>query len=84
MKMKLTYWIFLVMIFAVKATTVAAQDSTSVKSLPLVTVTSTTKKIPDRVWKGFSSYFNYPENPMWYRLNKNYLAKFGICKQEVR
>ncbi|RYG40085.1 MAG: hypothetical protein EOO01_28165, partial [Chitinophagaceae bacterium] len=63
---------------------VVAQDSSVVKSLPPVTVTATTKKIPPRVWFGLSLYFPEAENPRWYALNKDYLVKFMTYTQEHR
>jgi hypothetical protein len=53
-----------------------AQDTSVVKTLPPVTVTATTKKIPANVWYGFSKYFTEAENPKWYEINKKYLVKF--------
>jgi len=73
-----------VFLFVLATSTVSAQDTSAIKSLPPVTVKSTTKKIPDRIWKGFSSYFYDAENPRWYRVNKDYLAKFMIYDEENR
>lgn len=64
--------------------TAASQDSISIKTLPLITVTSETKKIPKQIWKNFSTYFNEAENPRWYKANKNYLVKFMIYDEENR
>ncbi|MGC4038588.1 MAG: hypothetical protein QM764_21675 [Chitinophagaceae bacterium] len=61
-----------------------AQDSTAVKNLPPVTVTASLRKIPNRVWKGFSTYFSEAENPRWFRLNRNFLVKFMIYDEENR
>src|SRR5262245_9466307 len=53
-----------------------AQDNDPVKPLPLVTVTSTHTKVPEKVWQNFQVYFAAAENPAWYELNKKYLVKF--------
>jgi len=66
------------------ATSSFAQDTVSIKSLPVVIVKSSTKKIPNRIWKGFSSYFNEAENPRWYTLNKDYLVKYMIYDEQNR
>jgi len=84
MKYKVIVPAFLVLIFLQVMSVAMAQDTSGVKSLPPVTVKSTTKKIPDRIWKNFSSYFNYPENPRWFRANKNYLVKFMIYDEQNR
>ena len=50
-------------------------QQTGVKTLPTVTVTSTSvvsKKVSD----AFQSTFKNAENTTWYRLNKDYLVKF--------
>jgi hypothetical protein len=70
--------------WALPPASVYAQDSSNVKSLPLVTVTSETRKIPNHIWKSFSTYFNEAENPRWYKANKNYLVKFMIYDEENR
>ena len=62
----------------------SAQDTANIRSLSPVTVKSTTKKIPNRIWKGFSSYFSYAENPRWYTANKNYLVKYMIYDEQNR
>ena len=82
MKSKSLFSIILLLFSLFETTALSAQDS--VKSLPPVTVTTTTKKIPNRIWKGFSTYFNEAEIPMWYRLNKNYLVKFMIYDEQNR
>jgi hypothetical protein len=61
-----------------------AQDTSGIKSLQPVVVRSTTKKIPGRIWKSFSHYFNDAENPRWYTVNKNYLVKYMIYDEENR
>jgi hypothetical protein len=61
-----------------------AQDTSGIKSLPPVIIKSTTKKIPGRIWKSFSHYFNDAENPRWYIVNKNYLVKYMIYDEENR
>ena len=64
--------------------TVISQDSITIKTLPLITVTAETRKIPKQIWKNFSTYFNEAENPRWYKANKNYLVKFMIYDEENR
>jgi hypothetical protein len=66
----------LIICFLLHATRCFAQDTSAVKTLPPVTVTATTKKIPGNVWYGFSKYFTEAENPGWYEINKKYLVKF--------
>lgn len=61
-----------------------SQDTSHIQSLPLVKVTSSLRKIPNNIWKGFSTYFNEAENPRWFRLNKEYLVKFMIYDEENR
>ncbi len=51
-----------------------AQD-TAIKSLPAITVTSSTK-VPDEVTKAFGTSFEGAVNPTWYKLDKNYMVKF--------
>lgn len=65
-------------------TAISAQDTSLIKSLAPVTIKASTLKIPNRIWKGFSSYFNDAENPRWYKVNKNYLAKYMIYDEENR
>ena len=66
----------LIICFLLHATRCFAQDTSAIKTLPPVTVTATTKKIPENVWYGFSKYFTEAENPGWYEINKKYLVKF--------
>jgi len=82
MKSKTLYstGLFLLCLFAVIH--LSAQDT--IKSLPPVIVKATTTKVPGRIWKGFSTYFNNAEIPMWYRLNKDYLVKFMIYDEQNR
>ncbi|HEY0678301.1 MAG TPA: hypothetical protein VGD17_08440 [Chitinophagaceae bacterium] len=58
------------------ASNAIAQDTIPIKTLPPVTVTATTKKVPEKVWYSFKDYFSTVSNPQWYKLNKNYLASF--------
>ena len=53
-----------------------AQDTLNFKTLPPITVTATDKKIPEKVWNNFRTYFTTATNPKWYDANKNYLVKF--------
>lgn len=64
----------LLICFLLQAVQSSAQDTSAIKTLPPVTVT--TKKIPANVWYGFSKYFTEAENPRWYEINKKYLVKF--------
>jgi len=84
MKYKVILPAALKLFLLIVASAAAAQDTAGIKSLPPVTVKSSTKKIPDRIWKSFSSYFAYPENPRWFRANKNYLVKFMIYNEQNR
>jgi hypothetical protein len=69
-------------LFGITAT--FAQDTALFRSLSPVVVKTTTKKIPNKVWKGFSTYFPYAENPRLYKVNKDYLARFMIYDEENR
>lgn len=60
------------------------QDTIPVRNLPPVTVTATTKRIPEKVWSNFQKYFADAENPRWYTLNKNYLVKFMLNENDNR
>jgi hypothetical protein len=84
MKRKLVFSLCMLLVLVVGVASSSAQDSAKIKSLPPVTVTSTTKKIPPDVWKGFSGYFNEAENPRWYGMNKDYLVKFMIYDEQNR
>ncbi len=84
MKPTLILSIGLILFMLSVATSSSAQDTTSIKSLPLVTVTSSTKKIPNRIWKSFSTYFSNAENPRWFTLNKDYLVKYMIYDEQNR
>lgn len=83
MKVKLLIagWLVCSLFYVKKA---ESQDTSAVKSLPPVTVTATTKKIPPRVWFNLSRYFPEAENPRWYALNKDYLVRFMTYTQEHR
>ncbi|MES1219655.1 MAG: hypothetical protein ABUT20_29415 [Bacteroidota bacterium] len=84
MKAKILLYVLTLLTCILEATTTGAQDTSKIKSLAPVVVKASTKKIPNRIWKGFSTYFNNAENPRWYTLNKNYLAKFMIYDEENR
>ncbi|HTL07786.1 MAG TPA: hypothetical protein VL307_06000 [Chitinophagaceae bacterium] len=61
-----------------------AQDSVVIKTLPPVTVTATTVRIPPRTWKSFASYFPGAYNSRFYKLNRDWLAKFVLDSQQNR
>jgi hypothetical protein len=61
-----------------------AQDTPVNKTLPPVIVTATNKKIPEKVWANFRSYFGNAENTKWYEENKNYLVKFMTNEEANR
>lgn len=82
MKTKIFFSIVLFLVGLLQVNDLFAQDS--IKSLPPVIVKATTTKVPARIWKGFSSYFNEAEIPMWYHLNKDYLVKFMIYDEQNR
>ncbi len=84
MKAKLFFSIGLAIFFVLQQTPSFGQDTSLVRSLPPVTVTAKTKKIPPAVWKGFSGYFTEAENPGWYEVNKRYLVKFMIYDKANR
>jgi hypothetical protein len=84
MKAKFVLIPAVVLFFGISVNPSFAQDSSAVKSLPPITITSITKKIPPIVWFNLSRYFPEAENPRWYALNKDYLAKFMIYTQENR
>jgi hypothetical protein len=74
----------MVLLFLIDGGLVSAQDTSAIRSLPPVTVTSTTKKIPNKIWKSFSGYFGDAENPKWFRMNKDYLVKYMIYDEQNR
>jgi hypothetical protein len=84
MKTKFLFPAVLFLLSILESKILTAQDTRSIKSLSPVTVKSTTKKIPNRIWKGFSSYFNDAENPRWYTVNKKYLVKYMIYDEQNR
>ncbi len=67
-------WMALLLTFV--GTSIYAQDTIPIQTLPPVTVTATKKAVPERVWKNFRGYFANAENPKWYMANKDYLVKF--------
>lgn len=84
MKSKQFSIIIMLSVSILSSLTVISQDSITIKTLPLITVTAETRKIPKQIWKNFSTYFNEAENPRWYKANKNYLVKFMIYDEENR
>jgi len=84
MKSKRFSIIIMLSVSILSSLTVISQDSITIKTLPLITVTAETRKIPKQIWKNFSTYFNEAENPRWYKANKNYLVKFMIYDEENR
>ena len=58
-----------------------AQD-TVIQTLPPITVTATTKKLPEKVWKNFRDYFENATDPKWYEMNKSYLAEFMMDNKD--
>lgn len=59
-----------------------AQDTIPIKTLPGITVTAKTKRIPEKVWHSFMKYFGEGEDPRWYQLNKDYLVKFMLDEEQ--
>jgi hypothetical protein len=57
-----------------------AQDNGS-NTLPQVTVTATTTKVPEQVWKNFAKYFPTAENPKWYALQDGFFVKYRIVEE---
>ena len=62
----------------------SAQDSLKIKTLPVVTVTATTLRVPARTWKSFASYFPGAYNSRFYKVNRDWLAKFVLDSQQNR
>jgi len=81
MKYKLTRWLVALMP-VLAGLQLMAQDTVPIKTLPPITVTATTKKLPENVWKNFRNYFENASNPRFYELNKNYLAEFMMDNKD--
>ena len=64
--------------------TTSAQDTIVIKTLPSVTITAATMRVPEKVWKNFASYFTGAYNSRFFKLNKDYLAKFILYNEENR
>lgn len=62
----------------------AAQDTTHIRTLPAVTVTATTVRVPAKTWRSFASYFPGAYNSRFYKVNKDWLGKFILHNQENR
>jgi len=84
--MKIAFKIILPAAFLILVATkeVDAQDSIVIKTLPPVTVTAATLRVPPVVWKNFADYFTGAYNSRFFRLNRDYLAKFILNNQENR
>jgi len=63
-------------VFAFVGLAAGAQDSLPVQTLPPITITATQKKVPEKVWNNFHSYFANAQDPQVYVINKEYLIKF--------
>ena len=57
-----------------------AQEDTTSKTLPPVTVTGT--KIDQKVWEGFRRSFKNAVDPRWYKIAEDYLVRFIMENQE--
>jgi hypothetical protein len=82
-KINITKYILVSLLLGVSAG-VFAQDTPVIKTLPPITITSTSKTIPEKVWKNFRGYFANAQNPKWYEVTKNYLVKFMTDTVENR
>jgi len=80
MKYNLIRWL-LTMLPLVAGMNLLAQD-TVIQTLPPITVTATTKKLPEKVWKNFRDYFENATDPKWYEMNKSYLAEFMMDNKD--
>jgi hypothetical protein len=67
---------FLALSLVFAAVGVSAQDTVAVQTLPPITITATQKKVPEKVWSSFHSYFANAQYPKCYEINKEYLIKF--------
>jgi hypothetical protein len=61
-----------------------AQDSSHIRTLPPVIVSAATMKVPKKVWNQFADYFTGAYNSRFFKINKDWLAKFVLDKQENR
>jgi hypothetical protein len=83
-KTKINYSVYATTFFVLMSAISYAQDTLPYKMLPPVTITATSKKIPERVWKNFNDYFAGSEGSKWYVVNKDYLVKFMTNEDENR
>ena len=84
MKYKNVLWAGLSMMASMITTICFAQDTIPYKELPPVTVTPTTKEVPEKVWVNFREYFANAHDLKWYQLNKDYLVKFMLNEEQNR
>jgi hypothetical protein len=64
----------------VSATLLAQTDSS--KILPAIVVTGSKVTVNDKVWKSFQGYFKDAQDLRWYKIDRDYLAKFIMEDQE--
>lgn len=84
MKSKIIFSVFAGLISLITTTGSFAQDTIPIKTLPPVIVTSTTTRVPEKVWKNFKNYFTDAYSPEWYEMNKKYLVKFMTNEETNR
>jgi hypothetical protein len=64
----------------ISAGLLAQTDSSKV--LPAITVTGSKVTVNDQVWKAFQGYFKDAQDLRWYKIDRDYLAKFIMEDQE--
>jgi hypothetical protein len=64
----------------ISAGLLAQTDSSKV--LPAITVTGSKVEVNEKVWKTFQSYFKDAKDLRWFKIDRDYLAKFIMEDQE--
>src|SRR2546426_12818867 len=59
-----------------------AQNKDSAQTLPAIGVTGTKVQINEKVWKAFQNSFKDAKDAKWYKIDKDYLARFIMEDQE--
>jgi len=84
MKNSIRVFFFGALMLTTAGNKILAQDTAQYKVLPPVTVTATTTKVPEKVWKSFGNYFTGAYDSRFYKINKDYLAKYMLNDQQNR
>ncbi len=73
---------FLLFTLLVSNSLFAQQRKDTLTDLPAVTVTGTRVTVNERVWKAFENSFKNAQDIRWFKISKDYLAKFIMEDQE--